>query len=166
MLKTPKQSTAFKVLIEALTGLSFYDSSYSNDVCDSIMCDKYHLQIFLPNVENPFLSYIDLGNEDYISFAVSIFNSDVDDCPTYIVHDFTIIELVAFLNALEMVFDIDGHTDATYYETIVNFRTACPQEIDFDLIKGYLDMEIGDEHIFPIDHTDENSQQITATRIK
>lgn len=159
MNHTPVQSAAFLTVISALTNLQFTDTSYSNDTSDSIYCDKYKLQIFLPNVTNPFIR--DDSGEDRKEFAVSYYGFDKDDNGTYIDHEFTLLELVHYLNALEWRFNINGHTETNLSDMVLN--SSINENINFrEFVEPYLDMEVEDQHLFP----NELGGQITVTRIK
>lgn len=157
---TTAQSTALLTLINQLTGIEFEDSSYSSDACDSISSDKYKLQIFLPNVINPFIAK---GDEDFDCFAVSYNDPEKDINGTYLDKQFNLFELVYFLNTLDWRFDIDGHTEVTLNEMITNHKEFTKQdELNFEeLVLPYMDMEVEDQHLFP----NELGGQITVTRI-
>lgn len=162
MYHTPKQSKALLELIMSLTDIkSFQDVSYSNDTCDSVCIDAYKMQIFFPNVTNPFAQPHD---EDQLHFAVSYNDPEKDINGCYLDKEFSVLELIVFLNALDNRFDIDGHTEVSLNEMITNQKEfAQVDEMSFaEFVQPYLDMEEGDSHMFP----NELDGQITVTCIK
>lgn len=46
---TPQMSVQNKDLIESMTKVKFIDTSWHNDLCDSIANEELNIQIFLPN---------------------------------------------------------------------------------------------------------------------
>lgn len=159
MIHATEQSEAFLEMIRTLTNLEFEDTSYGNDCCDSIYNEKHKIQIFMPNVTNPFIEQMEY--EDFVDFAVSFIDFDKDTNGTYIDKRFDIIELIQLLNSLEWAFDIDGHTETTLVDMMV--EDANDERIDFEqFIKPYLQMDVEDQHMFGTDL----GGQITVTRIK
>lgn len=107
MIHTPEQSKAFLTLINSLSSIKFTDCSYGNDCTDSIYNDEYKMQIFLPNVENPFDVYS--SDENFAHFSISYSERETEaSSDNYIAHEFDIISLLFVLRNIQNIIEVDG----------------------------------------------------------
>jgi hypothetical protein len=143
MKHTPEQSDAFLAMLRTLTPFKYQDISYGNDACDSVYIDQYKIQIFMPNMANPFAEQMEC--EDFTYFAVSFFDFDVDVNGTYIDHQFSVVELIHFLNALEWryeVFDSDDSKKVSLYELLVAKKNNDNVHISGEFVKPLLGLDV------------------------
>jgi len=91
---TPKLSELNKKLIESRTKLKFIDSSWHNDLCDSIANEELNIQIFLPNSDVE-----DLDRELFSTYSIVSLDGTTD---YYQFEDkqYTIEELIQFINTI------------------------------------------------------------------
>lgn len=69
---TPMMTEQNKFNIEMATEVKFIDSSWHNDLCDSIANEDLNIQIFLPNSDVE-----DFNNEQFNSYSIVSFDGEV-----------------------------------------------------------------------------------------
>ena len=91
---TPKLSELNKNLIESRTKLKFIDSSWHNDLCDSIANEELNIQIFLPNSDIE-----DLDRELFSTCSIVSFDGETD-YSQFEDKQYTIEEVIQILKTL------------------------------------------------------------------
>ena len=91
---TPKLSELNKNLIESLTKVKFIDSSWHNDLCDSIASEELNIQIFLPNSDIE-----DFDRELFSTCSIVFYDGKTDYSP-YEDKQFTVNEIVDIVNTI------------------------------------------------------------------
>jgi len=89
---TPIMTEQNKFNIEAETGIKFLDSSWHNDLCDSIANEDLNIQIFLPNSDVE-----DLNNEQFNTYTIVSFDGQVQ----HEEKQYTFEEIVDIINKLK-----------------------------------------------------------------
>lgn len=92
-----------KYIIKAFEELGFEDTSYKNDLCDSISLDiskpnqeKWHenLIIYLANSKND-----DVNNEEFNSSMLCYWNNDTTTNPKEVFQSYNILELLSMFKS-------------------------------------------------------------------
>jgi len=91
---TPQMSELNKNLIESRTKLKFIDSSWHNDLCDSIASEELNIQIFLPNSDIE-----DLDKELFNTCVIVSFDG-LTDYSQYEGKQYTVNEIVDIVNTI------------------------------------------------------------------
>lgn len=91
---TPQMSEENKNLIESMTKVKFLDSSWHNDLCDSIANEELNIQIFLPNSDVE-----DFDNEQFNTYTIVSFDGE-KEYPQYADNLYTLNEIVDIINTL------------------------------------------------------------------
>lgn len=91
-IHSPTMTEQNKFNIEAKTGIKFLDSSWHNDLCDSIANEELNIQIFLPNSDVE-----DFDNEQFNSYSIVSFDGQVQHEET----QYTFEEIVDIINKLK-----------------------------------------------------------------
>jgi hypothetical protein len=90
---TPQMSEQNKDLIESMTKIKFIDTSWHNDLCDSIANEQFNIQIFLPNSDIE-----DFDKELFNTFTIVLYDSS-DYCE-YEGNLYNLNEIVDIINTL------------------------------------------------------------------
>ena len=85
---TPQMSEQNKDFIESMTKVKFIDTSWHNDLCDSIANEELNIQIFLPNSDIE-----DFHRELFNTFCIASLDGE-REYPQYEGNLYTLDELV------------------------------------------------------------------------
>jgi hypothetical protein len=135
-MKTPELTFGHLLLFNAmLPNLRFENSSWGNDATDSIMSGDELIQIYLPNVFDP---YKELDHEEFRDFSFKMRMTENDDF-TDIGQTFSLYEILFVLSKLDNVFFFEG--DGHELKELLITDGECWE----DIIVPQLKMEIGDK---------------------
>jgi hypothetical protein len=87
-IHTPKKSEEYFYTIIGGTNLNFEDTSWKNDLCDSIGNEKYYIMFPNSNNDNP-------GNEEFNKFILSSEYGEIQN--PYLVTK-NILEIIKYIN--------------------------------------------------------------------